>query len=129
MSARWCASVFETYVQQWSGWTAISLPDAQLAAVKAELDRWSASAEGGVRLTDNTRADGFDSLQNLPAAAADAVGADAVEEAQAQTSQVAAGTVLGPAGEVDGLGAAEEAEEEDAEQVGALYVLKQASGL
>ena len=81
-----------------------------------------------MRLTDNTRTNGFDSLQDLPAAAADGVGGDAVEEAEARTSQVAAGTVLGPAGEVHGLAAAEDGEEEDAEQVGYLYAPNRIKG-
>ena len=120
MNGRCCASVFETHVEQWSRWAASALPAEQHAAVTSELERWAASAEGGVRLCDDTRADGGDSLQDLPAAAADGAGGDAVEVAQAQTSQVDAGTVLGPAGEVGGLDAAEGAEEEDAQQVEAL---------
>ena len=120
MTARCCAGVFETRIEQWSRWARSALPDAQHAAVTAELDRWAASAEDGVRLSSDTGADGCDSLQGQPAAAADGATGDAAEEARAQTSQVDAGTVLGPAGEADGLDAAEEAEEEDAEQVGAV---------
>ena len=37
MNARWCASVFETYIQQWSQWAGSALPAAQHAALTQSL--------------------------------------------------------------------------------------------
>lgn len=113
------SSMFETHIHQWSGWAATGLTEADYAAVEAEIQRRAASV-AGMRLED-TSAHGTGGLQFSVlegAAATVEAGRAGAKEAGATDSHVPAGTVLGPAGELEGVAAAEDTEEVDAEQVG-----------